>query len=315
MNIHVNNISKSYPINRKKSVQALKNVSFKINENSVFGLLGVNGAGKTTMIKILTTLLYPDDGSFEIGELNGKQIKKIRKIVNYVSGAERQLYNRLTVLENLEYFSALHGNGRKETKKILEDLIPVFNLEELLPKRVETLSQGMKQRVKIARALVNNPKFLLMDEPTVGLDINIARNIRNFIKNELMVNRKCTILLTTHYINEAEYLCDKIGILHDGELIIEATPGELKKLAKNDLYIELTVENCIKADNILKGYDIKECKEIDNYKTLKILIQNEDEKVNILRTFFENGLKIHSITANTISLEDALLSIIKGRSK
>ncbi|MBC7122336.1 MAG: ABC transporter ATP-binding protein [Pseudothermotoga sp.] len=212
-----------------KKIEALKGISFEVKKGEIFGILGPNGAGKTTTIKILTTLLLPTSGeAYVLGYDVKKHTKEIRKRINLVMGGERNLYQRLSAIENLEYFADLYGlpvRGRKE--KILS-LIELVGLpRSRINDRVETYSKGMKQRLQIARALLNDPDVLFLDEPTVGLDPAGARALRKLVK-EIRDQGK-TVILTTHHMYEAEELCDRIAFLKEGSILMIDTPEAFKR--------------------------------------------------------------------------------------
>jgi ABC-2 type transport system ATP-binding protein len=229
--IEVNNLKRSYigtvSMTKKKSIEALKGISFKVEEGEIFGLLGPNGAGKTTAIKILTTLLAPSYGEANIlGYKCFGQEKFIRDKINFIFGGERGLYWRLSAYENLQYFGDIYKVPGKILKERIPKLIKLVNLEGREHEKVETFSKGMKQRLQIARGLINDPKILFLDEPTIGLDPLGAKDLRNIIL-ELKAKGK-TIMLTTHYMYEADELCDRIAIIDKGEIIDIGTAKQLK---------------------------------------------------------------------------------------
>lgn len=245
----VKNLSRTYQtktgISKNKTIEALKSVSFTIEKGEIFGLLGPNGAGKTTTIKILTTLLAPTHGEAKILGFNcfGEE-SKIRPRINFVFGGERSLYWRLSAQDNLQYFGDLYKIPSKILKERIPHLIKLVGLEGREHERVESYSKGMKQRLQIARGLINDPEILFLDEPTIGLDPIGAKDLRNILL--LLKKQNKTILLTTHYMYEADELCDRIAIIDHGELLDLGTPLALKiKYLNNenasleDLYIEL----------------------------------------------------------------------------
>jgi len=203
-----------------------------------FGLLGINGAGKTTTLKMIATLLRPTSGSISIDGLDTvKEEKKLRSRINMITGSDRMLYFRLTGRENLHYFASLYGLSRRETGKRSEDLLQLTGLSAAADKRVEEYSRGMKQRLAIARGLINNPSVLLLDEPTLGLDVSIAAEIRSFIREELLGRTDRTVILTSHYMSEIEEICPRIGILQQGRLIYEGEPDSLyRKLNMDEIH-------------------------------------------------------------------------------
>ena len=222
-----------------KDIEALRGVSFEIFEGDVFGFLGPNGAGKTTTIKILSTLLSPTSGVAQVLGYNCfGQEKNIRKQINFVFGGERGLYWRLSAFENLMYFGDLYKIPNRILKKRVTELIKLVGLSGREHERVEGYSKGMKQRVQIARGLVNDPQVLFLDEPTLGLDPVGANDLRELIKDLRAQGR--TILLTTHYMQEADDLCNRIAIIDKGKILDIGTPEELKikYLNQNDASLE-----------------------------------------------------------------------------
>ena len=207
-------------------VKALRGLSLEIQRGEIFGLLGPNGAGKTTFIRILTSLTRPTDGRVWI---NGLDINKYPEKVKREIGLVPQYLNldqELTAEENLEFYGRLYGMATGERRRRLEELLKFVGLAERASDLVEGYSMGMKRRLLIARALMPSPKVLLMDEPTVGLDPQTRRKLWELIT--ALKNQGVTVLLTTHYIEEAERLCDRVGIIDEGRLIALGSPHELK---------------------------------------------------------------------------------------
>lgn len=216
-----------------KTIEAVKGLNLIIEPGKIVGLLGLNGAGKTTTIKMLSTLLEPDEGSCSIDGLDLMQDAfKIKHIVNMISGGERMVYWRLTARENLEYFGKLYNLSNHDLKRRIDSLIEFVGLSERANETVEKYSKGMKQRLQIARGLINDPKYLFMDEPTLGLDAPIARDLRKFTKS-LAKNEGKGILLTSHYIAEIEELCDYVYIINKGQMVIEGSPKEIASIVAN----------------------------------------------------------------------------------
>jgi len=208
-------------------VEAISKVSFEIEEGVIFGLLGPNGAGKTTTIRILTTLLRPTSGDAFVGGYNVvSDPPKVKEMIGVVpQGINLEM--ELTVRENLEFHGRLHRMTKGERDKRIKELLSFVNLDEKMDVPVEYLSGGMKRRLLIARALMHSPQVLFLDEPTVGLDPQVRRRIWDLIID--LKARGLTILLTTHYIEEAEALCDMVGILRKGRLIALDSHFALKK--------------------------------------------------------------------------------------
>ena len=207
---------------------ALKDVNLEINENELFGLLGVNGAGKTTLIKILTCLSKQTSGEAYVHGFSVKDNpEKVKEIVD-VSPQETAVAHNLTVRENLDFFASLY-NTRDEA--YISSVVNAFSLEEVENQRAKTLSGGWKRRLSIAIGLISKPKILFLDEPTLGLDVIARRELWKIINN---MKGKITIILTTHYLEEAEALCDRVAVMAKGKVKATGTPAELKAIAKTD---------------------------------------------------------------------------------
>jgi ABC-2 type transport system ATP-binding protein len=230
--ITINNVCKNY-----KSKKALDNVCLSIKQNELFGLLGVNGAGKTTLIKILCGLTRKTSGTITINNFNlDKEIDKIKEIID-ISPQETSVANNLTVKENLEFFANIYNNNDVKT---INEIIDIFNLNEVLNQRAKTLSGGYKRRLSIAIALISKPKILFLDEPTLGLDVFARRELWNIIKK---LQKNITIILTSHYLEEIENLCDRVAILSNGKLLKTGTIEEIKQITNTqnfeDAFIKL----------------------------------------------------------------------------
>lgn len=235
--IETNNLTKKY-----KEKTAVNDLSLTINKGELFSLLGTNGAGKTTTIKILSTLILPTSGSIKINNLDIiKDKRKIKEIIN-ISPQETAIAPNLTVLENLYFIADIYKIPNKKEK--VEELIKIFKLEEVLKQKAKTLSGGYQRKLSIAISLINNPKVLFLDEPTLGLDVISRRELWKVIKS---LKGNTTIILTTHYMEEAEELSDRIGIMNKGKLIRLGTSKELMSSVKaksfEDAFIKIIEED------------------------------------------------------------------------
>ena len=231
--IEANNLTKKF-----KNKTAVNSINLKINKGELFALLGTNGAGKTTTIKMLSTLILQTSGDIKIEGLDIiKDRQKIKEILN-VSPQETAIAPNLTVKENLEFMAGVYQIKNKEEK--INELVKMFKLEEVLKQKAKTLSGGWQRKVSIAISLINEPKILFLDEPTLGLDVIARKELWNVIEK---LKGKITIILTTHYMEEAESLSDRIGIMAKGNLIDVGTSEELinKSGAKNfeDAFIKI----------------------------------------------------------------------------
>ena len=224
--IDIKDLTKKY-----KDVLAVSNLNIQIKKGEIFSLLGTNGAGKTTTIKILSTLLLPTNGEVKINNLDLiKDKMKIKEIIN-ISPQETAIAPNLTVLENLEFMAGIYQIKNKKEK--IDTLIKTFNLEEVLNKKAKNLSGGYQRKLSIAISLINDPQILFLDEPTLGLDVISRKELWKVIKE---LKGKITIILTTHYMEEANSLSDRVGIMNKGKLIALDTPNELIKKTKTKTF-------------------------------------------------------------------------------
>lgn len=224
--IDIKDLTKKY-----KDVVAVSNLNIQIKKGEIFSLLGTNGAGKTTTIKILSTLLLPTNGEVKINNFDLiKDKMKIKEIIN-ISPQETAIAPNLTVLENLEFMAGIYQIKNKKEK--IDTLIKTFNLEEVLNKKAKNLSGGYQRKLSIAISLINDPQILFLDEPTLGLDVISRKELWKVIKE---LKGKITIILTTHYMEEAKSLSDRVGIMNKGKLIALDTPNELIKKTKTKTF-------------------------------------------------------------------------------
>jgi ABC-2 type transport system ATP-binding protein len=223
---------------RRNTVEALRGVSFSVEPGELFGLLGPNGAGKTTTIKILTTLLLPTSGSARVLGLDpAKQARDVRGRIGYVFGGDRGMYDRLSALDNLRYFADLYRVPVARKRERIDELLEMVGLKGREGERVETYSRGMRQRLHIARGLLHDPEVVFLDEPTIGLDPVGARELRDTIAGLRTAGK--TILLTTHYMFEADALCDRIAVIAKGQIVAEGTPSDLKAGVADQTIVEV----------------------------------------------------------------------------
>jgi len=241
--IQIKNLNKLYG---KK--QALCNINLDIKPG-MFGLLGKNGAGKTTLMKIIATLLNKQEGSITVYGISVEKAAEIRKIIGYLP-QDFNMYGNMTVYQALDYLGVLSGMTKSERKGRISIVLEQVNLEEHAGKKVRMLSGGMKQRLGIAQALLHDPKALIVDEPTVGLDPEERVRFRNLL---CQVAENKTVILSTHIVGDVEATCEEIGILHEGELLFHGTVSELCGLANGSVY---TAEVTQKELNWIRSYYI-----------------------------------------------------------
>src|SRR6187431_2346743 len=223
---------------RSVEVEAVRGISFEVGEGELFGLLGPNGAGKTTTIKMLITLLLPTSGSARVLGLDVvEHPREVRRRIGYVFGGEKGLYERLSALDNLRYFAELYSVPPRLQRQRIADLLELVGLTGRENERVEGYSRGMRQRLHIARGLIHDPEVVFLDEPTIGVDPVGARELRATIAS--LVAQGKTVLLTTHYMFEADSLCDRIAVINKGEIVAEGTPRDLKAIVADRTVIEI----------------------------------------------------------------------------
>jgi ABC-2 type transport system ATP-binding protein len=316
--IEVKNVTRAYTTEvgifkkEKKKVEALKGVSFSVKKGEIFGLLGPNGAGKTTMIKILSTMLIPHSGNVSILGLDpAADHRLLRPKINFILGGERNLYWRLSAYDNLSYFADLYKIPQSIKKSRIEDLLKLVGLHDVAHQKVETFSKGMKQRLQIARGLVNNPEILFLDEPSIGLDPVSARQLRETLRK--LNNQGTTILLTTHYMYEADELCDRIAFINKGEIIDIDTPSNLKKKVDHLSIIDCSVlgANSSQIDSIKNLKSIHHIQVDRQDFTCTLRIQTTEPQLVV--PFIYDSMKDSVITNLTISnptLEDVYVRTI-----
>jgi ABC-2 type transport system ATP-binding protein len=285
---------------------AVNEISFEVKEGELFGLLGPNGAGKITTLNMLATLIRPTSGkAFVAGFDVLKERDKVRKSIGMVF-QEPALDNYLTGRENLEFHGMMYGLSRREAKKRVKEALKIVELEEFADKLVQTYSGGMKRRLEIARALVHQPKILFLDEPTLGLDAQTRRKIWEYIK-KLNKERGVTIILTTHYMEEADFLADRVAIIDYGKIIALDTPQNLKNILGGDV-ISIEVNNPRNARKIFEKLPWVKKLNQEN-RIFYLQVEKGEEKIPLLIEVDqeEAGLQIKSINLRKPTLEDVFL--------
>ncbi|UCE14375.1 MAG: ATP-binding cassette domain-containing protein [Candidatus Heimdallarchaeota archaeon] len=317
--IYVSKISKKFVKTRgsrfrrsrkKRIVQALDNVDLQVRKGEIFGLLGPNGAGKTTLVKILTTIVIPDSG---VAKINGFDVVKESRQARAsfgatIGGGERSTYWKMTGQENLIFFGRMYGLSRKKAKDRTVHLLEQMQLTDKAHERVENYSTGMKMKINFARALISDSPVLLFDEPTLGLDPSFARDLRLYIKNVLQKEENKTILLTTHYMAEADQLSDRVSLIDNGKIVDTATPEQLKLQIKDQEVIKIRTTDSL-PNRFLE--DIPGILEIYNHND-SIRIHTSDSSqimLSVLEKLKEMNITIKSIDVETPTLEDAFIKL------
>ena len=299
-----------------KPVKALDQVSISIEQGEIFGLLGPNGAGKTTLIKILSTLLLPTSGEAYVGGFNVvKESNKVRRVISLVSGGETPGYGILSVRENLWFFSQLYGLSSSKAKEEITRLTKDLDLVEYANTRMSKLSTGYKQRLNFARGLLNNPKILFLDEPTLGLDVLTSKKLRGYIVDWAKREMKGTVLLTTHYMAEADEMCDRVAIIDRGKILACDSPLKLKEDLKENVIMKVEVSS-VQADfgfmeklEGVVGYSQTRSIQTDT-TTLKVMVRDDKIFSGITSKLQEQKLKILSVNKAEPTLEDVYISLV-----
>ena len=312
--IKVENVTKKYG-----NFTAVNNISFDIKEGEIVGFLGKNGAGKTTTMNMITGYIEPTEGKIEIdGYDMNKKPKKAKKQIGYMPEGV-PIYNDLTVKEFVDYMADLKGVKRQEKKEEVRRVIEETGLKDVQNTLNRHLSRGYKQRVSMAGALVGNPKVLILDEPTVGLDPQQVKQIRDLIKS---LRKDHTVLLSSHILSEVSQICEKVIIIDKGNLLAIDTPGNLENEVSNKNILTVTVEdNDDKIDDVID--------KIDNIKKIKLIGRNSDGtkqytifakedkdiRKEVSEKFAKNGITILELKKTEATLEDAFLQLINNYSK
>lgn len=293
---------------------ALDGVSLEVPKGELFGLLGSNGAGKTTLIKILTTLLAPTEGRAWVdGRDVVSEATQLREHINMVSGGETSGYGVLTVRENLWLFSQLYGVPRKEARVRIERLLAAVGLTEKGDTRISHLSTGLRQKMNFCRGFVTNPRVLFLDEPTLGLDVTAARTVREFVREWMAEVPGRTMLLTTHYLMEADELCDRIAIVHKGRILACDTPANLKRRVQQYPVFELALtpgKNGWHEMGKLPGVHHCSYTESPVAVDLKVALKEEAVVGSVVQEIVSAGSRILSLKKVEPSLEDVFVELV-----
>ena len=297
---------------RSIEVRALTDVSFSVEPGELFGLLGPNGAGKTTSIKILTTLLLPTSGRARVlGFDPASEPQRVRPQIGYVFGGDRGLYDRLSARDNLSYFADVYRVPAREKSRRIDELLDVVGLRGRERERVETFSRGMKQRLHIARGLLHDPPVLFLDEPTIGLDPVGARELRETVAGLQSAGK--TILLTTHYMYEADELCGRVAVITGGRIVAEGTPASLKRGIADRTVIE------IEATGVEEPL-VSRLREMEGVTSVVVEEQEETQLVLVQSSLGAQlvqpligaleGVTVRAVTAREPTLEDAYVALV-----
>ena len=299
---------------RSVEVRAVDDVTFSVRNGELFGLLGPNGAGKTTTIKVLTTLLLPSAGTARVlGFDVASDAREVRRRIGYVFGGERGLYDRLSALDNLRYFADIYRVPARDQRARIDELLELVGLKGRERERVEGFSRGMRQRLHIARGLLHDPPVLFLDEPTIGLDPVGARELRRTIA-QLHETGK-TILLTTHYMFEADELCERIAVMNNGQIAASGTPADLKRRLADQTIVEIeaygATDGMIERLRTVDGVASVAVETREQTQVILVQSSRGSELVQPLIRELE-GANVGKVFAREPTLEDAYVALVSS---
>ena len=318
--IHTEHIGRVYKIrsgkkSEPKELIALQDINLEVRKGELFGLLGPNGAGKTTLIKILTTLLAPSSGrAFVAGFDVAKEPQNVRPRINMVSGGEASGYGLLTVRENLWMFAQFYGIPSKEANRRIKELLQVVGLEDRINTKSSDLSTGLRQKMNIVRGFMTDPDVLFLDEPTLGLDVGASREVRKFIRSWVDENPSRSLLLTTHYMVEADELCDRVAIINQGKVLACDTPANLKHRLQRDVVFRMEVSplNGLGTASFegLPGVRKVTHRSRDGFSALELILEKDDVLGSVIQTMTTANVHILNLQKREPTLEDVFVDLV-----
>lgn len=288
------------------SVNALNNLNLDIKRGELLGIIGPNGAGKTTAIRITCCILKPDSGDILVDGMSIHQEQlNIKSMIGYLP-EEPNLYERFKAKDLLQYFAELYGVPKEKIHGRIDELLELVGMSHRADDRINTFSKGLRQRIGIARALIHDPPIIIFDEPTMGLDPATSSNIREFIRK---LKGEKTIILCTHYMDEADALCDRVAILNQGRILDMGTPKDLKSKIHGDIILNIELERPDRqAANVIEGFStVEEVKVSGNQYTISLKSKNEIK--NVINAFKGN---ITSVNTKEPTLEDVFINSFKN---
>jgi ABC-2 type transport system ATP-binding protein len=300
------------------NVTAVDHLNLQIENGELFGLLGPNGAGKTTLVKILCTLLPPDEGEASINgfDLKRQQMDVRRSLGTLFSVGERGVFWRLSGYRNLEFFSAIYNVPRRRRHERIMEVLDLVGLKDKAFENYQKYSGGMKRKLSLARALLPDPPILLLDEPTVGLDVISSKSLREFIKKDLSRQAGKTVLYTTHYVEEASQICDRVGILNRGRLVACDTPSAVRGIVKKGEVVEIRVKSIKDAQvGVMKTMEgvidiISEMEDaVLDQRRLRLHLRNMDVLPVVLDFFLKERIRLIDLRHEEPTLEDAFIEL------
>lgn len=301
-----------------KALTALQQVNLEVHPGELFGLLGPNGAGKTTLIKILTTLLAPSKGQATVAGFDVvRQAKQVRQRINMVSGGESSGYGLLTVRENLWMFAQFYGISTPVANQRIKELLDIVGLADRMNSKSSDLSTGLRQKMNIVRGFLTDPDVLFLDEPTLGLDVGASREVRQFIRTWVDKDPTRSLLLTTHYMVEADELCDRVAIINKGRVLACDTPANLKKALQQDAIYRIQVNtlNAVAPETFaaLPGVRKLTHSARDGLDSLEMILAADDVLADIVSTMTGANIHLLNLQKREPTLEDVFVELV-GRS-
>jgi ABC-2 type transport system ATP-binding protein len=299
---------------RRESVVALDGIDLIVPRGQIFGILGPNGAGKTTLIKILVTLLLPSSGQALIDGLDVvRDYREIRHRIALVSGGENSGYGILKVREQLWLFSQLYGMPSQMARDRIDELLRALGLWEARDRLVSAMSSGMRQKMNLIRGLVSDPRILFLDEPTVALDVGAARDVRQQVQGWLREDPTRTVILTTHYMNEADELCDRLAIVNHGRIIAQGAPATLKQQVQQDVIVDLrlTLGPDLLSDlRHVDGVTAATVEQLEGADRFSLLLTDDGVLSPVLALAERSGREVRNLQKREPSLEDAFVKLV-----
>ena len=319
--ISLNNISKSFTehtwqtlfrLKKPKKVTALQSVSLTIKPGEIFGLLGPNGAGKTTLIKILATLILPDSGKASIGGFDlVANPQDVRPLIGLVNANERSFYWRLTGRQNLDFFAALWNLDKIEKKERIGNVLDRMGLTHKADSLFMKYSSGQQQRLALARALLSDPKILLMDEPTRSLDPVVAARLRKFVRDELAGKQGKTILWCTHNLTEARDVCHRLAIIHEGKIMASGSLEDMQALNTQENHYQIKINS--QGYDMWKTIGVSPIRTAQNNGIMEFEIKEKEEHIPALMNRLVNaGVKVYACKEKEPDLERIFENLIRG---
>lgn len=304
----------------RKELIALQGVNLQVGRGELFGLLGPNGAGKTTLIKILCTLLLPSSGTALVDGVNvATHAEEARRRISMVSGGETSGFGLLTVEENLWMFARFYGMDNKVTRDRINEMLDIVGLADRRRTKISDLSTGLRQKMNFVRGFLTDPTVVFLDEPTLGLDVTAAREVREFVKTWMEQHPDRTLLLTTHYMAEADELCDRLAIIDKGQLLTVDTPENLKHGLQQSAIFNLKVQPV--GDKPISGGRLEDVPGVQTaafadgqqFTEISLSLAGEDALPGVLQHLSQRGSSLIALEKREPTLEDVFISLVGRR--